>query len=139
MDQTSGILDAAKCFRLSDAHMSTLRNEARAKGTSVQELLELKVFGTVAPRKRNRREVHSPGRRPGTPRPAFHFRMSQAQLDALHDEARSLGISVQALLELKVFGEIAPRRRNRRDARLVDQEPLDLELTDAAQEATHAA
>ena len=138
MTQTASPLDAAKCFRLCDPHMTLLRDEARAKGTSVQELLELKVFGEIAPRQRNRREVHSPGRRPGTPRPAFHFRMSHAQLDALHLEARSLGISVQALLELKVFGEIAPRQRNRRDARLVDQQPLDLLLA-RDQEASDAA
>ena len=139
MNQTASPLDAAKCFRLRDPHMTLLRDEARAKSTSVQELLELKVFGEIAPRQRNRREVHSPGRRPGTQRPAFHFRMSHVQLDALHLEAQRLGISVQALLELKVFGEIAPRQRNRRDARLVDQDQLDLLLNDDDQEASHAA
>lgn len=138
MSQTTNLLDAAKCFRVSSSRMIALRAEARAKSTSIQELMELKVFGEVAPRQRIRRDVRPPGSRPGTPRPAFHFRMSHAQLDGITGEAQRLGISVQALLELKVFGEIAPRQRNRRDARLVDQEPLELNLS-ANQEASDAA
>lgn len=138
MSQTANLLDAAKCFRVSPARMIALRVEARAKSTSVQELLELKVFGEVAPRQRIRRDARPPGSRPGTPRPAFHFRMSHVQLDGLTREAQRLGISVQALLELKVFGEIAPRQRNRRDATLINQDSLALDLS-INQEASDAA
>jgi hypothetical protein len=52
------------------------------------------------------------------------FRMTVAQRGRIQAEAAELGISAQALLELKVFGEITPRQRNRRDARLIRQERL---------------
>jgi hypothetical protein len=50
----------------------------------------------------------------------LNFRMRRDQSLQLKTEAAQLGISVQALLELRVFGEIAPRLRLRRDAQLAD-------------------
>lgn len=69
------------------------------------------------------------------------FRLSQERLAQLRVNAHQRGLSVQTFLEWKVFGVVAPRQRNRRDARLVDQAgqddlgftlPTDREASDAA-------
>jgi hypothetical protein len=137
MSERQTALEAGICFRLTQRRIADLRGEASRRELPLQALLELKVFGEIAPRIRFRREVGVPRSGSGT-HVACHFRMSNDQLAELHAEAKRFGISVQALLELKVFGEIAPRQRRRRDARLADQETLGLLLTDA-QEASNAA
>lgn len=47
------------------------------------------------------------------------------QREQLHAEARDAGLSLQQLLELKLFGEIRPRVRKRRRP-TVDGQQLDL-------------
>lgn len=42
------------------------------------------------------------------------FRTLPKQRQALHEEARDSGLSLQELLEIKVFGELRPRVRRRR-------------------------
>ena len=54
------------------------------------------------------------------------LRASTAQRDALHAEARDSGLSLQELLELKLFGEIRPRLRRRRSPVPANQEVLGL-------------
>jgi hypothetical protein len=52
------------------------------------------------------------------------FRVTAEQREQLRVEADDVGLSLQALLEFKLFGEIAPRQRKRRDAQIRQQERL---------------
>lgn len=54
----------------------------------------------------------------------INFRLSPDRLTELRTMASELGISTQAYLELKIFGEIAPRKVHRRDATIDLQERL---------------
>jgi|ThiBio_1000_plan_1041568.scaffolds.fasta_scaffold00444_34 hypothetical protein len=139
MTERQTALEAGICFRLTQQRIADLRDEASRHALPLQALLELKVFDAIAPRLRFRRDVGVRRSAPGA-HVAFHFRMSNDQLAALHTEAKGLRISVQALLELKVFGEIAPRQRRggKRAVQPVGQQPLGLLLADA-QEASNAA
>lgn len=55
-----------------------------------------------------------------------NFRMTAGRLADLQARSANLGISVQAYLELQLFGEIAQRKINRRDSQIKDQEELPL-------------
>ncbi len=57
-----------------------------------------------------------------TAEPGVLFRLGEDRLHQLRAMASELGISTQAYLELKIFGEIAPRKIHRRDAIVVDQQ-----------------
>lgn len=54
----------------------------------------------------------------------LHFRISTAQRDRLQAEAAAQDLSIQQLLELKVFGELLPRQRNRRGTKTDGQTDL---------------
>lgn len=56
----------------------------------------------------------------------IHFRMTPERLVDLRERSAAIGISVQAYLELTMFGEIAQRQVNRRDSQIKDQEELPL-------------
>lgn len=58
-----------------------------------------------------------------------NFRMTEARLADLQARSAKLGISVQAYLELQLFGEITQRKVNRRDSHLTEQEELPLSKT----------
>ncbi|MGI8447406.1 MAG: hypothetical protein ACR2MP_09545 [Streptosporangiaceae bacterium] len=60
---------------------------------------------------------------------AVLVRTTIEQRDALHAEAREQGLSLQELLELKLFGELRPRTRRRRRPVSTDQEGLPLGMT----------
>lgn len=51
-----------------------------------------------------------------------NFRMTSTQLQELRSRAQQRGLSVQAYLELEVFGEILQRQVNRRDSKPKTQE-----------------
>lgn len=55
-----------------------------------------------------------------------NFRMTAARLADLRARSSELGISVQAYLELQLFGEISQRKVNRRDSHINEQEELPL-------------
>lgn len=59
----------------------------------------------------------------------LHFRISTAQRDQLQAEAAAQGLSIQQLLELKVFGELLPRQRKRRGVTGEGQEGLPLAMS----------
>jgi hypothetical protein len=52
-------------------------------------------------------------RTPQTPLVAVEFRMAPEQRESLKAEAQLKGISMQQLIELKVFGELRPHLRGR--------------------------
>lgn len=54
----------------------------------------------------------------------LHFRISTAQRDQLKAEAEAQDLSIQQLLELKVFGELLTRQRKRRGAKTEGQADL---------------
>ena len=68
----------------------------------------------------------------------LNLRMKPEQLATLRADAAAMGISVQAYLEFKLFGQIAPRQINRRDAVLPDDrqqglfKPVEVEGTASA-------
>lgn len=60
---------------------------------------------------------------------SFNFRMTSAQRELLHVAAAEQNLSVQQLLELKVFGELLPRQRKRRGATSEGQEGLPMAMS----------
>lgn len=63
------------------------------------------------------------------PEASVLLRTTPEQRDALHAEAREQGLSLQELLELKLFGVLRPRERRRRRPAPTSQEDLPLGMT----------
>lgn len=58
------------------------------------------------------------------PEAAILFRTSSEQREALKAEAQAQGLTVQELLELKIFNELRPRERKRRRPGLQEELPI---------------